>query len=80
MTATATAALPAALVDERDEQVHDHGPHGRAPGEAQEQAEVRVQPMSLGNRVHSVTVLFCIAAVQLTWLVFLTYGAFSLLR
>lgn len=81
MTVTAAEGLPArALPGERDEQVHDERPAAGAPGEARNQVEVRLQPAPSGSRGHTVTVLFCLAGVQLAWLAALLYGAYALLR
>ena len=55
---TATAASAVGLRDEQREQVHEPRPHGEAPEQAYEEAEVQVPTTGLGFRLHDVTVLF----------------------
>jgi len=80
MSATAARGTPAdALPGEGNEQVHDDGPDGRAPEDADDQVDVRLHGAWSGSRGHAATVLFLLGLVEATWLAALLYAAYILL-
>jgi hypothetical protein len=61
------------------EQVPDARPDSQGPAEGNQEANVRSPRRTLGSRVYEGTVLTIIVTVEVTWLVLLGYGLYSLL-
>lgn len=61
------------------DQVHDCSPAGHAVEQANDETVVQGPAQLIRVRVHQVTVLSVIAAVQLTWIAALIYGLSLLL-
>lgn len=77
MTSTAATVdgLPLLGLSEREpNQVDQPRPARQAEQQAGNQADVGTSPRLIRDRVHHVTILSVIAAVQLCWLVALIYG------
>lgn len=66
------------LPEREPNHVHEARPAGQAEEQARHKAQVRAPAWLIRDRIHHVTILSVIAAVQLAWIAALIYGVLIL--